>query len=301
VLELILVLIFGLIIGSFLCVCIYRIPRASNFYQDDDDTINTSEESATSQTPITTTTFKKPDFFNNPKRSICQECSNQLYWWHNIPVISWLILKGKCYFCESKISARYPFVEVLSASLAVSIYLQHGITLTALIIYLVTAALLVVFFIDLDYFIIPDIISKTGTAFGITIATFNQFYNIFEYPIVANLTESVLGMLAGGGFLFIVSEVYLKIKKREGLGFGDVKLLLLIGAFFGPECALTTIFLGSLLGSIVGILMLVFSNMTSTSYIAFGPYLVVGCYIHILDGTRYITYIVSNIIQSAIG
>jgi leader peptidase (prepilin peptidase) / N-methyltransferase len=262
IIENIFIIFLLLSIGSFLTVCTYRIPRANNFYED-------------TETPV------KCPGFNDPKRSICPKCTQQIAWWQNIPVVSWIFLGGRCYYCKARIPVRYPMIELLSVVLGLGSIHLYGFTATALAVYLFSAALLVTIFIDYDFYIIPDVITIPGTAIGIIVSIVNENFSLFSYPVVSDIYSSCLGMLAGGGFLYVVSEGYFRIRKKEGLGLGDVKLLLMTGALFGPECALATIFLGSLVGSIAGLAMIVFSRLNFSQYIAFGPYLVIGTYVYL--------------------
>jgi leader peptidase (prepilin peptidase)/N-methyltransferase len=237
-----------------------------------------------------------PVKFNVPKRSICPSCKATLYWYHNIPLLSWFLLNGKCAFCKSSISYRYPFVELFSALLAYLSLFKFGFTVTALLIYLICAALLVVVFIDLDYFIIPDLISKNGTYLGISLSIVNVFFPFLSYPFNQNLFDLCFGLLAGGGFLYTVAKLYLWLRRRDGLGLGDVKLLFMVGAFFGYKGALTTIILGSMLGTIIGVLILILSRLKLSHYIAFGPYLVMGCYMYIFLGEEALLIVLDSLL-----
>lgn len=272
--------IFGLVVGSFLCVCIYRIPRLFSFYPEDD---------------VPDDEIPEPVGFNTPNRSICPYCNNQLLWWHNIPVVSWFILRGKCAFCHKVISFRYPFVELFSALLAYLSFLNFGISPTGLLTYLISASLLVVVFIDLDYFIIPDVISKNGIWAGILISVTNIYVPFLAPPFNQNFTELIYGLLAGGGFLYTVAKLYLWLRKKDGLGLGDVKLLFMIGAFMGYKGALTTIIIGSFLGTVIGIAILIISGLKLSHYIAFGPYLVMGCYLYLFLGEEALIVLVDTI------
>jgi len=269
--TLLLVILLGLIIGSFLNVCIYRVPRGQPYTYSDEE--YDKFEGIVSPAPS----------FNDPPRSHCPHCKNQLLWWHNIPVLSWFLLRGRCAFCKAPISARYPAVELLTGLLAALCYQRVGLDLTGILLFLFCAALLVITFIDYDYFIIPDVISLPGSAIGVLIAVINAVSPSppIGEPFVATLFESFLGLLCGGGFLWLVSTVYLKLRKREGLGMGDVKLLFMVGTAFGPACALYTIFLGSLVGSVLGITLILFTSRTADQHIPFGPYLTIGTMLYL--------------------
>lgn len=277
--------IFGLLIGSFLSVCIFRIPygRPSGLEEDNDEADLNKPEAQDPEEKIS---------ISDPPRSFCPQCRKQLLWWHNIPVVSWFLLRGKCAFCKATISFRYPLVELLSAFFALACYYKFGLNLGALVIYAFCAALIVISFIDYDYYIIPNVISLPGTVLGIVLALLNQWLGIFHYPLALNLLDSFLGILAGGGFLLIISEGYLRLRKREGLGMGDVKLLAMTGAFFGMEGALYTIFVGSILGSILGLLFILAQGGKLSQQLPFGPYLAMGTILYIFFGPDLVAAIV---------
>ena len=269
--------IFAALIGSFLSVCIFRIPygRVDEYGEEELPEGSVQHQQKAENVP------QKTYGINSPPRSFCPKCEKQLYWWHNIPIISWLILGGKCYFCKQPIPARYPIVELLSVLSAVICISQFGPTPTAVLMYIFLCSLIVMSFIDIDYYIIPDSISIGGTVVGLAIGTVNQFYHIFKYPVSDSFVVSILGVLTGGGILFAVAELYLKLRKIEGLGMGDVKLLAFIGAMFGAECAFYTIFLGSFIGSIIGGVMMLVKGKNLTYQIPFGPYLALGSVIYL--------------------
>jgi len=259
-----LVILLGLIVGSFLTVCIYRIPRRNNFYSEDLESFKTEAPG-----------------FNQPKRSICPACSAPIKWYQNIPLFSWIFLRGRCSSCDKPISIRYPLVELATALFALlSVYI-YGVNLTALIVFIIAAALLVISVIDYDYFIIPNEISYPGILAGFLLGGINQYTTTISFPITGSLVDSLVGFLVGAGFLYLVSEVYLKLRKKEGLGLGDVKLLGMLGALLGPEAAIYTIFVGSLIGSICGVSMIMVGKHKLQQHIPFGPYLALGAYLYL--------------------
>jgi len=269
-----LTLLFGLLIGSFLSVCIYRIPRGAG-YEDLHETLEPHKNEN-----------EKPLHINSPKRSFCPVCLAQLSWFENIPLISWVLQRGKCRHCKTPISARYPTVELMSGGFAILSLNQFGFTPTALLVYVFCAALIVVSFIDYDFYIIPDSISLGGTGLGVLVALVNWKYSFFEWPITPNLLDGILGIISGAGFLLVVAELYFYLRKIEGLGLGDVKLLAMTGALFGPKCALYTIFLGAFIGTIVGITMILLTQRTIKHYLPFGPFLALGTIIYIFLNTE---------------
>lgn len=268
-------IVLGLIIGSFLTVCIYRVPLRRSADSEED-----SSELDLPMPPVATEKIG----INNPPRSLCPKCGTQLKAWHNIPLVSWIFLKGRCAHCQEKISIRYPLVEVLTAGACWLSYATYGLTPTALIVFLFTCALIVISFIDYDYYIIPNVISLPGVIIGCALSVLNQFTSLFSLPVVPGIKESLLGILAGGGFLLLVSETYFLLRKKEGLGMGDVKLLGMTGAFFGWQGSLYTIFVGSLLGSVGGILLTIFLGRKMSKPLPFGPYLALGTFLYIFFG-----------------
>ncbi len=275
--------LYSLLVGSFLTACIYRIPygRPKGLESLEADEVELEKELAASNDKISI--FK-------PVRSFCPNCKNLIAWWQNIPVLSWFLLRGKCYSCKTPISFRYPAVELLSLAFGLLCYYQFD-SWTALIIYLFCCSLIVISFIDIDYYIIPNVISYPGMVIGLALSGFNQYFHIFEKPLAANLTASLLG-LAGGLFLWLISELYYLLRKKVGLGFGDVKLMAMAGLFFGPSHAIQAIFLGSFAGSILGIGLILLTKKGSQYPLPFGPYLALGIVLSIFTNVNLMEYFV---------
>jgi leader peptidase (prepilin peptidase) / N-methyltransferase len=253
-------LVFGLLVGSFLNVCIYRIPRSPRYALDEDPLI-----------PLEETVQ-----FNSPSRSLCPKCRVQLFARDNLPVVSWILLQGKCRFCKTKISIRYPFVELLTGICAVGCTVTFPDFTTAIAIFVFLCTLIVLSFIDYDFYILPDLLTLGGSAFGSLIVLINCYYPFLNFPFVSSISEAGIGALSGSGFLLLMSEGYLRIRGKEGLGLGDVKLLLYVGILFGPFCALVTIFVGSLLGAVLGSLTLLLQKKGLGHHLPFGPFLAIG-------------------------
>ena len=249
---------FGLIIGSFLNVCIYRVPRKLSVV--------------------------------SPARSYCPPCERQLTALENIPIISWIVLGGKCKTCKTSISGQYPLVEALSALAAAESYLHFGFTPTGAVIYALTAALIVITFIDFEFKIIPNVISYPGITIGLIIGAVSQFTGWFDFPISQSAWDSLLGMYAGGGFFWVIGEIYYRVTKTVGLGGGDVKLMGMTGAVLGLQSVASTIFLGSLLGSVVGIAMILFRGGSRKSEIPFGPWLSLGAILYVFTGVDFFKF-----------
>lgn len=263
--------ILGGIIGSFLGVCAYRIPVG--VYEPTHEGVREPSQ---------------PVSIVSPARSFCPCCEKQLLWWHTIPLISWILLQGRCAYCKEPIPFRYLAIEYLTGSIAVLTLLRFGPSATGLGVFLFICALIVITYIDLDYMIIPDLITYPATAIGVALALANYYLSprlnpFLQSPFVLLPLESALGLVAGPGVLLLVWWLYLKLRKKEGLGLGDVKLLAMVGATFGPEAACFTILVGSILGAVIGALILVVRRSSFTTYLPFGPYLAFATTIYLLD------------------
>lgn len=241
--EIAIVLVLGLIIGSFMNVCIYRIPRKLSVI--------------------------KPFSF-------CPKCRNTIKPWHNIPILSYILLRGKCAYCGEKINIRYPIVEGINGVLYVLAYIYFGFDIVLPFVLFFLSSLIVISFIDLDFQIIPDRISISLILFGLLLSVLSHS----AYNLVADLKESLLGILVGGGSLLIIA-----LLSKGGMGGGDIKLNAGIGAFLGWQNALLTIFIGSLLGAIVGLIIL---KKTGNRKIPFGPFLSIGSIISLFWGREII-------------
>jgi leader peptidase (prepilin peptidase)/N-methyltransferase len=227
--------IFGALVGSFLNVVIFRLP----------------DETQSVVFPA----------------SHCPKCGTDLHWYENIPVLSYLVLRGKCRTCKIPISLQYPVVELCMALLSLALYNRFGFSLILPFYFLFLAALLVIIFIDIHLQIIPDKISLPGILIGFAASFFN--------PLVS-WQESGLGILLGGGILYGVAKGYALLTGREGMGGGDIKLLAMIGAFLGYQCLLYIIFFSSLTGSLVGIAAMFRQKKGGQTRIPFGPFLSLG-------------------------
>ena len=242
------IFIFGLCIGSFLNVCIYRLPASKSIVHP---------------------------------RSMCSNCGTLIAAYDNIPVLSYLWLKGRCRHCQIKISIRYPLVELLGGLFALATFLKFGLTLEALIYYLFCAALVVVTFIDIDHRIIPNVITLPGIPIC--------FVASFALPTIT-YKEALLGILIGGGSLLLVAWVYSLLTKKEGMGGGDIKLLAMMGAIVGWQGVLFTIFLASLVGTIAGLAAMLQSRKGMKLAVPFGPFLSIGSITYIFLGTPLIAW-----------
>jgi leader peptidase (prepilin peptidase)/N-methyltransferase len=234
----VIIFLFGLLFGSFFNVCIYRIPRQESIV------------------------FPP---------SHCPACGAHIKPWDNIPVLSFMLLRGKCRTCQAHISWRYPLVELLTAALFVACLYLYGFEPLTVVYLVFGSALIVISFIDLDHQIIPDLISLPGLAVGVASS---YFLPIAWY-------ESLIGALVGGGVILIIGYAGSIIFKKEAMGGGDVKLMAMIGAFLGWKLALLTIFFASLVGAVVGLIAKIF---TKKEYIPFGPFLSLGALLSLVFG-----------------
>lgn len=290
--------VFGLIIGSFLTVCIYRLPlgRPTDPLNPlDEDEGEEVEVLAVAPQAVLRQAGQRNITVWFPPRSFCTSCGARLLWWHNIPLFSWLFLGGRCAFCSAHVSIRYPLVEILTALLALLSYCFYGLTPTALVIFAFSCSLLVLSLIDIDFYIIPNKITLPGVIAGFLVAGINHFFHIFSAPVSVNLIQAFLGLLAGGGFLYLVAEVYFRLRRKEGLGMGDVKLLAMTGAFFGVQGALYTIFVGSVLGAVLGGLHVLISRSKWSQPLPFGPYLAFANLLYLFSGDRLLAVFLQNI------
>lgn len=234
--------IFGAIVGSFLNVCILRIPAGKSIAYPP---------------------------------SHCPKCQYAIKWYDNIPMISYLVLMGKCRNCKERISFRYPLVEFLTALFSLATMMMFGPSVAFFIYFAFVSSLIVITFIDLDHQIIPDVISLPGIPLG--------FLASFVLPEIT-YKESLIGIVIGGGLLLLVAIGYEFIAKKEGMGGGDVKLLAMIGAFLGWKGVLFTIFSGSLVGTVIGVTIMVAQGKDSKYAIPFGPFLSMGALLYLFFG-----------------
>ena len=247
-LELITAFIFGICIGSFLNVCIYRLPEGKSIA--------------------------------HPPSS-CPGCGTTIRFYDNIPLMSWLLLRGRCRHCHTPIAFRYVLVELLGGFMAVCVYFKFGPSTEGLVYYAFIAALLTITFIDLDHQIIHDVISLPGIPLG--------FAASFFIPPITWM-DSLIGLLVGGGSLYAVAWGYALITGKEGMGGGDIKLLAMIGAFIGWKGVLVTIFMGSAIGTLAGLTAMLAEKKDMKMRIPFGPFLAMGAVISIFFGNELIVW-----------
>jgi len=258
------IFLFGLVIGSFLNVCILRIPIAESV-------VLPSSHCPSCQTPI------KP--------------------YDNIPVVSWLILAGRCRRCKVRISAMYPMVELGTGLLFVACYLAFGLTAEALKWAIFAALLIVLTITDLRERILPDKVNFAGLGLGLLMSLFTRpidgtaswlANHLFAYPppeAALSFGDALIGAGAASGLLWLVAEGYFRARGREGMGLGDVKMMAMAGAFLGLQRALLTILLGSLLGSVIGIAVIAVGRKGRDFELPFGTFLGAGAILVMFFGS----------------
>ena len=210
-------------------------------------------------------------------RSRCPQCSTPIAWYDNVPVLSWLILRGRCRKCKTPISIQYPIVELITGLLFAAIFYHYAFSWLTLEYMIFAWGLVVVSFIDLELMILPDVFTLSGIVIGLIGAALNP---------ERSFQSALLGVLMGGGFLWLVAYLYLLVRKEEGMGGGDIKLLGWIGAVLGWTSIPFVVLVSSILGSIVGLGLAVRSKTGLKSVIPFGPYLALAALIYILGGEK---------------
>ena len=215
--------LLGALVGSFLNVVILRMPEGQSIVHPP---------------------------------SHCPKCGDRIPPWLNVPILSWILLRGRCRACKEPISIRYPIVEAMNAMLWLAALARFGPSIAALSAMLLSSALVVITFVDLDRWEIPDEISLPGIVIGCALRPF-----AFDAPWY----DGILGAVLGGGFLWFVRWIFWVLRKVEGMGFGDVKLIAMIGAFLGPRAIIPTILVASMSGSIIGVFVLLARRATVTT------------------------------------
>ena len=225
--------LFGAVIGSFLNVCIYRLPIGRSVVWPG---------------------------------SACGACGHQLAWFENIPIVSYFALRGRCRACRAPFSIRYPLVEALTAVMFAAAWWYYGPTALLASRLLFGGALIVLFAIDLEHHLLPNVITIPGIVVGF----------LFSLVTEPGWRDSLIGIVIGGGVLWVIAEAYYRIRHEEGLGMGDVKMLAMIGAFLGWKLTLVTLMMASFAGSFVGVVMIVSRRGGMKYALPFGTFLAMG-------------------------
>ena len=236
--------ILGSLWGSFSNVCIYRLPNNGNVAKG---------------------------------RSFCPNCKNKIKWFDNIPFFSYLFLKGKCRECSKPISFQYFIVELLSAISFVVIFHIYGASITTLLLLILSIFFIIIFFIDLKHFIIPNVLTFPLMIIGF-LKSFDPNLNQTIFP---NYINSLIGGLFGYSIIWSIIFFYKKIRKKEGMGLGDAKLMAVIGFWFGWVSIPFTIFISSVVALILVIPSLINQSRKMSSEIPFGPYIIIGCILYV--------------------
>lgn len=270
--------ILGAVIGSFCNVCISRWPSGESVVQP---------------------------------RSRCPKCLNSIAWYDNVPLVSWVFLGAKCRHCHAPISAQYPLVEGVTGLLFVLVYWRFGLTVATPVYMLFSASMVIVTFQDLADWTIPDEITLPGVPVGIALSLLGMVWAESSGLRVTELYDSLLGALLGGGILFALDRITVFLLKKPGMGFGDVKLLAMVGAFFGWQGALGTLVIASVLGSVAGLFLILYFRLypkpaaakeehsepaegsdeeisLEGHYLPFGPWLALGALVFMFVGPEII-------------
>lgn len=241
---------FGACIGSFLNVCIYRIPRDESVVRP---------------------------------RSHCPACGHLIAWYDNLPLVSYFLLRARCRNCGGAIARRYVVVELLTAALFLAVWNAYGWDGRTLVYMLFIGGLILGTFVDLDYMIIPDRVSVGGMAAGLACSALVPALHGRD-AAAASVLASLVGLAAGAGSLWLVGWIGRLVLKKDAMGLGDVKLLGAIGAFLGWPGVVFTVLVSSLLGSVAGVSMIALRHREWQSRIPYGPYLALAAVIWILGG-----------------
>jgi len=238
---------FGAIVGSFLNVCIHRLPRGKSIVWP---------------------------------ASACPACGRELSWFENVPLVSYTVLRGRCRSCRAPISVRYPVVELITALLFAACAWAYGPTLLFISRVLFGSALIVLFAIDLEHHLLPNVVTLPGIIVGF----------VFSLFLPPGWVDSLIGLVVGGGGLFLIAEGYYRLRHEEGLGMGDVKMLAMIGAFLGWKLTLVTLMMASLAGSIIGVLLIATRRGDMKYALPFGTFLALGAAVAGTVGPRLVDW-----------
>ncbi|WP_375278196.1 prepilin peptidase [Pseudoalteromonas marina] len=264
----------SLCVGSFLNVVIYRLPLMMQREWQSECRLLLDDELNTNQAKPKNTS----EPFNLVKpNSTCPKCKTAIKPWQNIPIISWLILKGKCASCSNPISIRYPAIEAITALLSLVVAYTFGATEQALLYIVITWALVALTFIDIDHMLLPDQLTLPLVWLALIAAVAG---------ITITPSDAIMGAAFGYLSLWSVFWLFKLLTGKEGMGYGDFKLLALFGALLGWQSLLTIILLSSVVGAIIGIALLSIQGKDKATPIPFGPYLAIAGWITLLWGNQ---------------
>lgn len=266
----------SLCIGSFLNVVIYRLPLMMQKEWQTECRLLLADELTSPKTEQATS--QNTDTFNLVKpNSCCPKCKAAIKPWQNIPIFSWLFLKGKCATCDNPISVRYPTVEAITATLSLVVAYTFGATEQALLYIVVTWALVALTFIDIDHMLLPDQLT-------LPLLWLALIASVMSYTIAPS--DAIIGAACGYLSLWSVFWLFKLITGKEGMGYGDFKLLAVFGALLGWQSLLTIILLSSVVGAVIGIALLSIQGKDKATPIPFGPYLAIAGWITMLWETQ---------------
>ena len=247
------VLAVGLVLGSFLNVCIYRLPLGESVVSPG---------------------------------SRCPKCGASVRPWQNIPVVSWILLRARCANCRAPISWRYPAVEALAGLTALVLWRAYGPTSAFAIAASFALMMIVLFFTDYDHQLLPDLVTLPGFAVGIAAAWYNPFLGDPGWP---RIVAAVTGAALGSGILWSIGALYTRLRGVEAMGFGDVKMMALVGAFTGPAGVAVTLFVASVVGAAIGLALIPLKGKTLQNALPFGCFLAPAALAALLWGRAVIT------------
>lgn len=259
-------LVLGLVVGSFLNVVIHRLPLMLQRQWREQCAELQTEPCAASQAPVS---VAEPFNLVVP-RSACPFCKAPITAWQNIPLISWLALRGRCASCRKPISPRYPLVELVTGLLSAAVAWRFGFGAAALCGLVVTWFLVALAFIDIDHQLLPDDLTLTLLWLGLAASLWNSQPSA---GLPVDIRSSLIGAIAGYGSLWSVYHLFRLITRKEGMGYGDFKLLAALGAWLGWQMVLPVVLVAASVGALVGVLMLTLRGQQRTTPIAFGPFL----------------------------
>jgi leader peptidase (prepilin peptidase)/N-methyltransferase len=251
----ILVFLLGCCLGSFYNVVIHRLPRGMSLVRP---------------------------------ASHCPVCLHPVSFYDNLPVISYLVLMGRCRRCKAHISPRYPLVEILTGGLAVLLFRKYGLHQQVFIEFFFVSLLIIITFIDLDTYTVPDVLSLSGIVAGFA-------FSFFSFRL--SWMESLLGIVLGGGLFYLIAVGYQAVRKQEGLGGGDIKLLGMIGAFVGWSGVVFTILVASVAGVLVGFIVMRRTRKGLSTMVPFGPFLSLGAVCYIFFGQSFYAWYLGDLLK----
>ena len=250
--DFILVVILGGLWGSFANVCIYRLPQEKGVVSG---------------------------------RSYCPKCKKKIVWYDNIPLISYFLLSGKCRKCKKKISFQYALVEFISILSFLIVYYLYGISLTSVFLMILSLSFIIIFFIDLKHYIIPNVLTFSMMVLGF-VKSFDPNLN----PMFPNYINSLIGGIIGFGIIWLIIFFYKQIRKKEGMGLGDAKLFAVIGFWFGWISIPFIIFLSSVIALISVVPDLMKNSKKMSTQIPFGPYIILGTIFYLVFQNKFINF-----------